>query len=105
MIRLICSPDCKKYVIVHITFIHHFLTTKQVRVNVVMKVYRGLPHGFLNLPTQLPKARTAIAEAGVYLEWLYKEYEEKKASESKEIPTTPRFVSGTRLRLNSNPKI
>ena len=71
-----------------------------------MKVYRALPHGFLNLPTQLPKAGNAIAEAGVYLEWLFKEYLEKLSFEEEKkrngaLSGTHKFIDGTRLRFRS----
>ena len=78
-------------------------------MHTILKVYRGLPHGFLNLPTQLSKAGKAIAEAGVYLEWLYNEHLDKVAFEEKkkhDVNCAPRcFISGTRLRIHSNPKL
>mmetsp|Transcript_25604 Transcript_25604/g.32627 ORF Transcript_25604/g.32627 Transcript_25604/m.32627 type:complete len:516 (-) Transcript_25604:64-1611(-) len=42
-------------------------------VPTILRIYRALPHGFLNLPTQLPKAVGAIRAAGVYMKWLFRE--------------------------------
>lgn len=47
---------------------------KQVKVRSILRVYRALPHGYLNLPTQLPKAYDAIKDAAVYVEWLIRDY-------------------------------
>mmetsp|Transcript_78954 Transcript_78954/g.118693 ORF Transcript_78954/g.118693 Transcript_78954/m.118693 type:complete len:828 (+) Transcript_78954:898-3381(+) len=48
---------------------------ESVGVHVILRIYRALPHGFLNLPTQLPKAVGAIRAAGVYMDWLFRQSE------------------------------
>ena len=45
----------------------------QVGVKAVLRVFRALPHGYLNLPTQLSKAVGAIKAAGIYMDWLFKD--------------------------------
>merc|ERR1711934_745993 len=42
----------------------------------ILRIFGGLPHGYLNLPTQLPKARSAIKDAGAYMKWLKEKFEE-----------------------------
>ena len=50
-----------------------FLFNRLHRVGVksILRVHRALPHGYLNLPTQLSKAVGAIKAAGVYMDWLF----------------------------------
>ena len=44
-------------------------------VHAVLRIFGTLPHGFLNLPTQLPKAINAIKDGGIYMKWLYDSYQ------------------------------
>lgn len=74
-------------------------------MNAVLRVYRGLPHGFLNLPTQLSKAGTAILEAGVYCEWLYSDYVDRLTKKNLKVDASERMITSTKLRFRSNPKL
>lgn len=39
-------------------------------VHCKFKIYRALTHGFLNLPTQIPRAYAAIDDCARYIKWL-----------------------------------
>jgi acetyl esterase/lipase len=52
--------------------IFFFHRLQQSGVRCALKIFRGLPHGYLNLPSQLDRARTAIDYHARYLTWLVK---------------------------------
>merc|ERR1712137_446706 len=52
-----------------------FQKLQESKIPSILRIFGTLPHGFLNLPTQLPKARQAIKDAGKYMVWLKEQYE------------------------------
>lgn len=51
-----------------------FFNRGRLKRHSILKIYGTLPHGYLNLPTQLPKARKAIKDAGEYMKFLVECY-------------------------------
>jgi len=50
-------------------------------VRVRLKIYRSLPHGFLNLPSQLPHAYKAIDDCNSFLQWMIDQADAKSSSD------------------------
>ena len=51
-----------------------FLRLRTLHRRSILRITGTLPHGFLNLGGQLPKANTVIKDGGTYMKWLVDQY-------------------------------
>ena len=52
---------------------YFFYRLREVNVPTTLQIYRRLPHGYLNLPSQLPNAALAISDASKFFKQLMRD--------------------------------
>lgn len=65
-----------------------FLRLRSLHRRSILRITGTLPHGFLNLGGQLPKANPVIKDGGTYMKWLADEYRKTVDDESEDEDTS-----------------